>query len=403
MSVSVQAVEKAAKAIGDATRKTPLFRSEQFERRVGSKYPIYFKAESLQHTGSFKVRGALNKLLNVLDSAKQKGVITASAGNHAQGVAYHAHRLGVKSKIVMPVGSPLTKISATKQWGAEVVLSGESFQEAYNKAVEIQEKEGQEFIHPFDDELIMAGQGTIAKEIWEDLPEVEVFVAPIGGGGLLAGCGTYFKEKNPHIKIYGVQAEGCSTFLPSLKTGKPVTLDKVNTIAEGMSAKKMGDKTFEVCKEIVDDCILVSDEEIAEGLLWLLENARLFVEGCAGASWAGVVKKPELITGPTVVLLSGGNLDVNLMARVIEKGMNQTGRLIQLEMRLPDMPGELEKLAHLFAEEKTSIVDIRHERVFGQTKLRETLVSVSLETSGFDHCERIHQALEAAKYHPRLI
>ncbi|MBN8554270.1 MAG: threonine ammonia-lyase [Deltaproteobacteria bacterium] len=393
MSVSLKAIEEAYQKIRDNNRRTPLFRSFNFEKRVGSKHPIYFKVESLQYTGSFKSRGALNKLLNVLDSAKKNGVITASAGNHAQGVAFHAQRLGINAKIVMPVMTPFVKVNSTKQWGPEIVLFGESYQEAYEKALEIQKQEKREYIHAFDDEAIINGQGSIALEILEDCPQAEVFISPIGGGGLIAGCAQYFKEKKSSVKVVGVQADGCSTFLPSLKAGSPVTLSKVNTIAEGMSPKRMGDLTFKICRELVKETQLVSDEEIAEGLLWLLENERLFVEGCGGATVAAVMKNPALISGPTVILLSGGNLDVNLLARIIERGLVKTGRLVMLDVVIPDVPGSLHRLIETFAEQKASIVQISHERVFGEASLKEVNTRITLETQGADHVERVKKSL----------
>ena len=403
LSQSVELIDRAARAIGPATRRTPLFRSPLFEKRVQAAYPVYFKAENLQHTGSFKVRGALNKLLSVQESARKKGVITASAGNHAQGVAFHAQRLGIRAKIVMPVTTPLIKINSTKQWGAEIVLFGDSYQEAYQKAVELQEQEGREYIHAFDDEAVVTGQGTAAKEIFEDCPDLEVIVAPIGGGGLIAGCGAYLKGKKEKIRVVGVQAEGCSTFLPSLKAGKPITLSTVNTIAEGMSAKRMGDFSFQVCKEVIDDTVIVSDEEISEGLLWLLENERLFVEGCGGAAVAAVIKKPQLVTGPTCVLLSGGNLDVNLLNRIIERGLVKTGRLVLLEVVIPDVPGSLHQLIQVFAEQKASIVQISHERGFSNTHLREVGTRISLETHGPEHVERLKQTLKQKGWDVRFL
>jgi len=398
MSLSVESIEKAATRIAPHTRRTPIFRSELFEKRVGSKFPIYFKAENLQYTGSFKVRGALNKFQTLLENnpahIKKVGVIAASAGNHAQGVAFHAQRLGIHAKIVMPVTSPLVKINSTKQWGAEIVLSGESYQEAYNEALNIQKREGREYIHAFDDEAVIAGQGTVAKEIMEDFPDVQNLISPIGGGGLIAGCATYLKAKNPKAKVFGVQAEGCSTFLPSLKAGKLVTIASSNTIAEGMSAKRMGDITFEICRKLIDQSFLVSDEEIAEGILWILENERLFVEGCGGAVVACAIKNSkEILSGPTAVLLSGGNLDVNFLARIIERGLVKTGRLARLTATIPDLPGSLHRFIQVFAEMGGSIVQIEHERVFGHTGLREVVVNLILETQGLDHLERIQKAL----------
>lgn len=393
MVTSIQ-IDEAYKKISSAIRRTPLIRSEFFEKRIGSKFPIYFKAENLQYTGSFKSRGALLKLLSLNAEDRKAGVITASAGNHAQGVAYHSQRLGISAKIVMPVATPLIKIRLTKEYGADVVLFGESYQEAYEKSLEVMKSEGRRYIHAFDDEIVVSGQGTVAREVLEDLPTLEVFVCPIGGGGLLAGCAAYLKDRRPGLKVIAVQAEGCSTFLPSLKAGKPITLQSANTIAEGMSAKRMGDLTFKICRETVGETILVSDEEIAEGLLWLLENERLFVEGCGGATVAAILKRPEVVTGPTAVLLSGGNLDVNLLARIIERGLAKTGRLFRFEMTIPDVPGTLLKVLESVAEERASIIHISHERIFGKTALREVKAKFILETHGPSHNDRIKNVLQ---------
>lgn len=403
MKLDASEIERAYQRIREANRRTPLIRSEAFERRISSRFPIYFKAENLQLTGSFKPRGALNKLLSLSEEERAKGVITASAGNHAQGVAYHAQRLKISSKIVMPISTPLIKVNSTRSWGAEIVLYGASYQEALNKAHELEKQEGRIFVHGFDDPFIVAGQGGVAIEVLEDLPSLEVFLAPIGGGGLLAGCALYLKEKNPKIKVYGVQAEGCSTFLPSLQARKPVALERPNTIAEGMSTGRMGDLTFKICQEKVDQACLVSDEEIAEGVLWLLENEHLFVEGCGGASLAAMVRNPQWVTGPTVVVLSGGNLDVNLLARIIERGLVKAGRLVRLEVIIPDLPGGLRDLLSVFAAERASIVHVSHERIFGKSSLREVLVRVTLETHGHDHEQSIRTALQKNAYQAQFL
>lgn len=392
--LTAQLIDEAYVRIRDATRKTPLFRSEALERKLQVSFPIYLKAENLQHTGSFKVRGALNKLLGIQEEATRKGVITASAGNHAQGVAYHCQRLGIHAKILMPTTTPVVKVQSTKQWGAEVLLHGESYQEAYEEARRLQKKEGRLYIHAFDDEAIVAGQGTLGREILEGLPQIDLLIAPIGGGGLLAGMALYLKEKNPKTRVMGVQAEGCSTFLPSLKAGKPITLETVNTIAEGISAKRMGDLTFDLCRKLVDEPLTVNDEEISEGVLWVLENEKLFVEGCGGATIAALIKKPQIVQGPTVVVLSGGNLDVNLLARIIERGLVKAGRLVQIEATIPDVSGSLFRLIQVIADQKASIMQINHERVFSDIGLREVFTHIELETQGPDHVERLRKALK---------
>jgi len=391
--INVQSIDEAAKKFGNAIRKTPLIRSLRFEETFGFKHPVYFKAENLQHTGSFKVRGALNKILSIQDKARKNGVITASAGNHAQGVAYHCQRLNISATIVMPENTPSVKSNSTRRMGAKVIFHGASYQEAFEEALKIQKAEGSEYVHAFDDEDVMIGQGTVGKEIWDELPEVEVFVCPVGGGGLFAGAGIYLREKNSRIKIVALQAEGASSFLPSLEAGRPVVLGKVDTIAEGIAVKKMGDLNFEICKKIVGETIVVNDDEIAAGLLWILENEKLFVEGCGGAAVAALIKRPEIVTGPTAVILSGGNLDVNLLSRIIERGLIQTGRRTHFEATIPDVPGSLQKLIQIIAEQRASIVEVEHERMFSRNSLKEVNTHLIVETEGFEHIERLKAAL----------
>lgn len=400
---SVEAVDAAHQAFKSAIRNTPLVRSTNLETRIKSKFPIYLKAESLQHTGSFKVRGALNKLLSIEKVAKEKGVVTASAGNHAQGVAFFSKQLGIKATIVMPVRSPLVKVNSTRALGAEVVLQGESYQEAFDAAKEIQAKTGAEYVHAFDDPKVIEGQATLGKEIYEACPDIEVLVSPVGGGGLLAGAGSYLKEKNGKIRLYAVQAAGCSTFIPSLEAGKPVRIENADTIAEGMSAKQLGNSTFSILKEIVDEARVVSDEEISEGILWALENERLFVEGCGGAAIGLAFKEPSLVTGPTVLLLSGGNLDVTLLGRIIDRGLVKSGRLIRFEVTISDVPGALESLLKVIAEEGGSIRQIDHERVFASTSLKEVIAFFQVETTGNNHASRIKSRILEGSWKVRFI
>lgn len=396
-------IEESLKNFGPSIRRTPLIASDSLQKRVKSKHPIYLKAENLQYTGSFKARGALAKIQKILPEAKARGIITASAGNHAQGVAFHASRLGLSAKIVMPLGTPIVKMRATKQWGAEIVLHGESYQEAYEEACRLEKSDNRIYVHAFDDISIVQGQGTVGVEIYEDCLDVKNVFLPIGGGGLAAGVGSYLKQKNPKLRLIGVQAEGSSTFLPSLEQGSPITLNRVNTIAEGMAVKRMGKITFELCRELVDETIVVSDEEISEGLLWTLENEHLFVEGCGGATIAAAIKRPELLDGPSVVILSGGNLDVDLLARIIERGLAKQGRRTQFEVVIPDSPGSLEALLHVIASEKASILQVNHERVFAKTALREVVTRIQLETSGTEHLQKVKAALSKTAWPVRFL
>ncbi|TVQ79439.1 MAG: threonine ammonia-lyase [Bradymonadales bacterium] len=396
-------IEELAKSFGEALRETPLIRSQSLEKRVQSKQALFLKAENLQFTGSFKARGALAKILEILKEAKEKGVITASAGNHAQGLAFHASRLGVSAKIVMPIGTPIVKMRATKQWGPEIILFGESYQEAYEEATRLAKESGRAYVHAFDDWTVMAGQGTIGVEILRQCPDVSSVFLPVGGGGLLAGVGSYLKAKNPKIKLIAVQAEGCSSLIPSLKKGSPVSLDKVNTIAEGMAVKRMGEKSFSICQSLVDETVIVSDEEISDALLWILENERLFVEGCGGATVAAAMKRSDLISGSSVILLSGGNLDVDLLARIIERGLAKQGRRTQFEVVIPDSPGSLEALLHVIAQEQASILQVHHERVFTKTALREVVTHIEIETSGLEHLQRVKASLEKTSWPVRFL
>lgn len=398
MSDWVKKIEEASSSFGENIRRTPLIRSWALEKKLGLKHAIYFKAENLQFTGSFKVRGALNKLLSIQDEAKEKGVIAASAGNHAQGVAFHAKRLGLKARIVMPINSPLIKVRSTRSLGAEVILHGESYQEAFEHVQELQKEHGYCYVHAFNDEAVIAGQGTVAKEILEDLPDLQTIICPIGGGGLAAGCAAYLKAKKPGINFVGFQAEGSNTFLPSLQAGRTIRLDTVETIAEGMAVKELGDQTFPILKEFVDETILVSDSEIAAGILWLLENEKLYVEGCGGGALASVFRKPEALQGPSVVILSGGNLDVNLLNRIIQRGLVRAGRRVRMETSISDRPGSLNKLLKSIADEGASVMEIKHERIFAKTGLMKVALHIELETNGSDHMRQVRSAIQKAGF-----
>ena len=400
--ISTKMIDAAHLGMSGAVRKTPLVRSILLEKQLSVKYPLYLKLENLQITGSFKARGAFNKLKSVLPEAQKVGVITASAGNHAQGVAYHSKQLGIHAKIVMPETTPLVKVNSTRQWDPEIVLHGETYQEAYAKALELQKQEKRIYIHAFDDEAIIAGQGTVGKEILDDEQSIQNLICPLGGGGLLAGCGLYFREKNPNSKIFAVQAEGCSNFLPSVKAGHPVTLESAQTIADGIAVKRIGDLTFDLCRNLVNDTVLVSDEEIAAGILWLLENERIFAEGCGGAVIAAVMKRPEILTAPSALVVSGGNLDVNMLSRIIDRGLVRTGRLAKIEVVIPDAPGSLAKLLKVFADQRASVVQIEHERLFERSSLKDVYTTISLETHGPTHVQQLKQALMQGGWQARF-
>ena len=386
-------IEAARKRIGDKIFLSPLAATETLSRATGTR--LFLKLENLQMTGSFKERGACNKLLTLSDADRARGVITASAGNHAQGVAYNATRLGIDSIVVMPEGTPLIKVQSTQSLGAKVVLSGAGYDDAADEATRIAARDGRVFVHPFDDELIMAGQGTIGLELLEQNPYLEAVVVSIGGGGLAAGVAVALKETNPKIKVYGVQTKA----MPSMKSAiarDPSPPAFARTIADGIAVKSPGSLTREVIERYVDDIVLVEEEEIAEAILVLLEREKTVAEGAGAVPLAALMHKRLPVDQKRVAcVISGGNIDVNFMSRIIERGLVHRGRLMRLRVRLADVAGALASLLSVVAKAKANVVEVHHDRAFG-TELGETWVELVLETRGFDHVEDVKQALTAA-------
>ncbi len=390
-------VEQARRRIGDSVFLSPCAYSESLSKLTSTK--CWLKLENLQMTGSFKERGACNKLMALTADERQHGVICASAGNHAQGVAYHATRLGIDATIVMPLQTPLIKVSSTRNFGGRVVLHGTSYDEAYEEARRLQALENRTFVHPFDDDHVMAGQGTIGLELLEQNPYLEAIVVAVGGGGLAAGIAVAIKETNPRIKVYGVETAALPSMKEALAAGKPVTVAAARTIAEGIAVRRAGDKTFEVISKYLDDLVLVDEEEIAESILLLLEREKTVAEGAGAAPLAALVHNRLPVHGKKVgVVVCGGNIDVNVISRIIDRGLVKSGRIVRLEVTLPDVSGALAKLTRVLGDANANIVQIHHDRTFAATELNETLVELVLETRGFDHIAAVSDALASAGY-----
>lgn len=378
---------KAAKIrVDEVIDETRLIHSEAFSNECGN--DVYIKPENLQKTGAFKIRGAYNKIIKLDDDAKMKGLIASSAGNHAQGVAYAARKLGVKATICMPAHTPLIKVEATKAHGAEVVLHGEVYDEAYAKAVELQKKEGYTFIHPFDDEDIIEGQGTIALEILEELPDTDVILVPIGGGGLIAGIACAAKQINPNVKIYGVEPEGAASALAAIHEDQVVTLAEANTIADGTAVKTIGSKTFEYIKKYVDGIITVNDYELMDAFLLLVEKHKLVAEGSGILSLAGLKKLYEK-NKKVVSLVSGGNIDVLTISSMINKGLISRGRIFTFSVQLPDKPGQLELVSKVLNQCNANVIAVDHNQFKNFARFSEVELRVTVETNGNSHIQTI--------------
>lgn len=390
-------VEQARRRITGSVLLSPCPYSEALSELTGAK--LWLKLENLQRTGSFKERGACNRLTALLPEERAAGVICASAGNHAQGVAYHAARLGIDATIVMPTTTPLVKVERTRSYGARVILHGAAYDEADEEARRLQAAEGRTFVHPFDDDLVMAGQGTIGLELLEQNPYLEAVVVAIGGGGLAAGVAVAIKETNPRIKVYGVETTALPSMKEALKVGSPVTVPAARTLAEGIAVRRVAARTLEVVSRYVDDVVLVDEEEIAESILLLLEREKTVAEGAGAAPLAAMVHRRLPLEGKRVAaIICGGNIDVNVISRIIERGLVKSGRLIRLTVTVPDVTGSLARLTRVLADVGANILQIEHDRTFGRAQLSETLVNLELETRGFEHAATIRDALVKGGY-----
>ena len=394
-------VEEARRRIGNSVFLSPCAYSETLSRLTKTK--CWLKLENLQMTGSFKERGACNKLTALGPGDRARGVICASAGNHAQGVAYHAARLGIDATIVMPEVTPLIKVQSTRNFlsgTGRIVLHGTNYDEAFDEANRIQGAEGRIFVHPFDDDLIIAGQGTIGLELLEQNPYLEAVMVAVGGGGLAAGVAVAIKETNPKIKVYGVETAQLPSMKQALLAGKPVTVPAARTIADGIAVRRAGDRTFEVIQKYLDDIVLVDEEEIAEAILLLLEREKTVAEGAGAAPLAALLHDRLPLAGKKVALVvCGGNIDVNVISRIIDRGLVKSGRMVRFLVTIKDAPGSLARLTATIADTRASIVQIHHDRTFAETELNEAVVEVVLETRGFEHVREVKEHLTAAGYH----
>jgi threonine dehydratase len=394
MSVTFSDIEQARRRIRDAIYLSPLAHSVTLSRMAGCQ--VFLKFENLQMTGSFKERGALCKLLSLSPEERARGVVTASAGNHAQAVAYHAQRLGLSATVVMPIGTPLIKVSSTHSYGARTVLHGGSYDEAYLRATEIEREEGLTFVHPFDDPLVIAGQGTIALELLEQNPYLEVVVAPVGGGGLISGLGVALKETNPRIRVIGVQTARVPGMKRACDAGKIEVQPPAKTIADGIAVRRVGSSTFPLVQRYVDEIVTVDEEEIASAILVCLEREKTVVEGAGAAPLAAVLQRRfDARDKRVAVVLSGGNIDVNVVSRIIERGLVKDGRLVRLQVHVEDRPGALSRLTTFLAERQVNVLQISHDRAFSRAAFGDVEIELTLEMRGFDHIEEIRSALTA--------
>lgn len=390
------AVNQASEAIRPYIKQVPLYYSNYFSELLSA--DIYFKAENLQRTGSFKVRGALNCMLKNKDKCL-KGIVTASAGNHAQGVAFSASILGIKATVVMPVHTPLVKINNTKSYGAEVILNGNTYDDAQAMAETLAAERDLYLIHPFDDINVIAGQGTVAAEILQELPDADNIIVPIGGGGLASGISSYVKEAGFGAKVIGVQSEAVSSMASSIKNRRLVRSSGVSCIAEGISVKSVSKLTFEMCSKYLDGIVTVSENRIAGAILDYLEKSKLVVEGAGAAPLAALLSRKVDYKGKkNVLVVSGGNIDINMISRIISKGMSTSGRFLELTLTLRDVPGTLAKITKLMAELEANILDIRHDRFGAGLPIGYSRVSLELETKSMEHIEQLVIALKSAGY-----
>ncbi|RKO67908.1 threonine ammonia-lyase [Desulfofundulus salinus] len=390
-------IQEARKRLAGVIHHTPLDHSTTFSRLTGRE--VYFKLENLQKTGSFKIRGAYNKIMSLTLEERQRGVIAASAGNHAQGVAYAATRAGIPSTVVMPEGAPISKVMATRGYGAQVILAGGGYDEAFDYARRMQKETGATLVHGFDDPLVAAGQGTIGLELLDELPDLDAVLVPVGGGGLIAGIAVAIKSLKPQVRVIGIQSRGAPAVYLSLKGDHRQQLVTTATIADGISVRRPGEFTLEVMRRYVDDVLLVDDEEIARAILMLLERSKIVVEGAGAVVLAALLHGHLSLPGAKVALvLSGGNIDVNILSIIIERGLVKSGRIIRLRTVVTDQPGSLQRLLGVLAAVRANVISINHDRIKPQVPLKQAEVELLLETSDVEHMERVMAALTREGY-----
>ena len=397
--LTLEKFEEASEAVKKVINRTKLIYSEYFSAVSGNK--VYLKPENMQYTGAYKVRGAYYKISTLSEEEREKGLITASAGNHAQGVAYAAKLYGVKATIVMPTTTPLIKVNRTKAYGAEVVLYGNVYDEACSYALQLAEETGGTFIHPFDDEQVATGQGSIAMEIFKDLPTVDIILVPIGGGGLATGVSTLAKMLNPKIQVIGVEPAGANCLQESLRNGKVTTLPTVDTIADGTAVKTPGTKIFPYLQKNIDDIITVKDEELIVAFLDMMENHKMVVEN-SGLLTVAALNHLDCKGKKVVSVLSGGNMDVITISSVVQHGLIQRGRIFTVSVRLPDRPGELVNVASVIAQHRGNVIRLDHNQFVSVNRNSAVELQITMEAFGHEHKEEILKALEEKGYHPKL-
>ena len=394
-STSIADVYQAAKQLDGVAKKTHLVESPYFSDLCGNN--VYLKPENLQNTGSFKLRGAYNKISQLNEDERKRGVITASAGNHAQGVAFAARALNCKAVICMPATTPILKVEATRAYGAEVVLYGDSFDDAYAKSLELQKKKGYVYIHPFNDQKVLAGQGTTALEIIDELKDVDAILVPIGGGGFASGVALATKAVNPNVKVIGVEPEGAPCMEKSFMEGHVTTLPAVDTVADGCAVKAPGDLTYAFCKKYLDQIITVSEMEIMSALLSLIEKHKLIAEGAGALSLAALNKLP--FKGKKVAaIISGGNIDISTISALIDKALIARGRVFCFSVQLPDKPGQLLHVSQVLADENANVIKLEHNQSKVTDSFKKVMLEVTVETHGHNHVQRIIRALENAGF-----
>ena len=398
--LTLETFEEASEIVKKVTQETKLVKSAYFTELTGNK--VFFKPENMQRTGAYKVRGAYYKISTLTEEERSKGLIAASAGNHAQGVAYAAKKFGAKAVIVMPTTTPLIKVERTKSYGAEVILKGDVYDESCAYAQELAEKEGYTFIHPFDDLAVATGQGTIAMEIIQELPLVDYILVPVGGGGLATGVSTLAKMLNPHIKVIGVEPGGAACLKASLKAGEVTTVNQVNTIADGTAVQKPGEKIFPYLQENLDDVITVEDDELIVAFLDMVENHKMIVEN-SGLLTVAALRHLSFKNKKVVSILSGGNMDVITMSSVVQHGLIQRDRIFTVSVLIPDKAGELVRVASIIAENQGNVIKLDHNQFVSTNRNAAVELKITMEAFGTDHKIQIVRALEAAGCRPKII
>lgn len=398
--LTLKKFEEAAEKVKEATLPTNLVYSEYFSNQTGNK--VYLKPENMQYTGAYKVRGAYYKISTMSEEARKKGLITASAGNHAQGVAFAAKKYGVKATVVMPTTTPLIKVNRTKSYGAEVVLYGDVYDEACEYALKLAEEKGLTFVHPFDDLDVATGQGSIAMEIIKELPTVDYILVPVGGGGLATGVSTLAKLLNPNIKVIGVEPAGANCLQASIKAGKVTTLPTVSTIADGTAVKTPGSKLFPYLQKNLDDIITVPDEDLIVAFLDMVENHKMIVEN-SGLLTVAALKQLDVKDKKIVSILSGGNMDVITMSSVVQQGLVQRSRIFTVSVLLPDKPGELVRVASIIAEANGNVIKLEHNQFVSINRKATVELRITIEAFGHEHKDEIVDKLEAAGLRPRIV